>query len=143
MQKIQNYVCGEWVNGEGEEWAVHNAITGEDFATVSSKGIDFEKVLTYGRENGSTALRKMTFQERGRMLKALAPTGMLSNLEKLRKGKGFFDGGFTSNFSSPNNSFNVNLGGVTVRNEADMDLLVTKIDEKLAKKYALTNIGFN
>jgi oxepin-CoA hydrolase/3-oxo-5,6-dehydrosuberyl-CoA semialdehyde dehydrogenase len=72
MQKIQNYVCGEWVNGEGEELAVHNAITGEDFATVSSKGIDFEKVLTYGRENGSTALRKMTFQERGRMLKALA-----------------------------------------------------------------------
>lgn len=72
MQKIENYVCGEWVSGEGEELTVHNAITGEDFATVSSKGIDFERVLKYGRQKGSAALRKMTFQERGRMIKALA-----------------------------------------------------------------------
>ncbi len=72
MQKIQNYICGEWVNGEGVELTAHHAITGEDFAEISSKGIDYERVLAYGREKGGSALRKMTFQERGRMLKALA-----------------------------------------------------------------------
>lgn len=72
MQKIQNYICGEWINGEGVELKAHNAITGEEFAEVSSKGIDFERVMAYGREKGGSALRKMTFQERGRMLKALA-----------------------------------------------------------------------
>jgi len=72
MQKIQNYICGEWVNGEGVELKAHNAITGEEFAEISSKGLDYERIMAYGREKGGSALRKMTFQERGRMLKALA-----------------------------------------------------------------------
>ncbi|MBW7867603.1 MAG: phenylacetic acid degradation bifunctional protein PaaZ [Brumimicrobium sp.] len=72
MQKIQNYICGEWVNGEGVETPLFNAITGEQFAETSSKGIDFEKVLIYGRDKGGKVLRNMTFQERGNMLKNLA-----------------------------------------------------------------------
>ena len=36
------------------------------------KGFDFDAILEYGREIGNPALRKMTFHERGRMLKALA-----------------------------------------------------------------------
>lgn len=70
-KKVQNYVCGEWVNGEGEEVQLYNAITGENIGSCSSKGLDFKKILEYGREKGS-ALRKMTFQERGLMVKALA-----------------------------------------------------------------------
>lgn len=81
MQLIQNYVCGEWNPGEGIETPLYNAITGEQFATTSSKGIDFEKVLKYGRETGGNALRKLTFQQRGRMLKALA-LFLLSKKEK-------------------------------------------------------------
>jgi oxepin-CoA hydrolase/3-oxo-5,6-dehydrosuberyl-CoA semialdehyde dehydrogenase len=38
---------------------------------ASSAGLDFNDILNYARKNGQ-ALRKMTFQERGRMLKALA-----------------------------------------------------------------------
>lgn len=72
MQIIKNYVEGKWVAGEGVETEVFNAITGEKFAEVSSAGIDFEAALAYGRDKGGRALRKMTFQERGRMLKALA-----------------------------------------------------------------------
>ena len=41
-------------------------------AEVSSAGLDYASVLEYGRKVGGPALRKMTFQERGRMLKALA-----------------------------------------------------------------------
>ena len=72
MQIIKNYVEGKWVAGEGVETEVFNAITGEQFAEVSSAGIDFEAALAWGRDKGGRALRKMTFQERGRMLKALA-----------------------------------------------------------------------
>lgn len=72
MKKIQNYIGGQWAAGDGVEYVAHNAITGEDFAEVSSAGVDYAAVLDYGRKVGGPALRKMTFQERGRMLKALA-----------------------------------------------------------------------
>ena len=71
MQRFQNYVLGQWVDGQGTETNLYNAINGNQIGTVSSAGIDFSEVLEYGRKNGRV-LRKMTFQERGRMLKALA-----------------------------------------------------------------------
>lgn len=72
MQVYQNYVLGKWQNGEGIETHLFHAITGKEIGSVSSSGIDFSAVLDYGRIHGGRALRKMTFQERGRMLKALA-----------------------------------------------------------------------
>ncbi len=71
MQRYQNYVLGQWVDGQGTETNLYNAINGNQIGTVSSAGIDFSEVLEYGRKHGR-ALRKMTFQERGRMIKALA-----------------------------------------------------------------------
>jgi oxepin-CoA hydrolase/3-oxo-5,6-dehydrosuberyl-CoA semialdehyde dehydrogenase len=49
-----------------------DASTGELIATTSSGGLDFGHMLHYARETGGPPLRKMTFPERGRMLKALA-----------------------------------------------------------------------
>ncbi len=72
MKNIQNYVLGEWVSGEGEEFMAHNSISGELIGSVSSAGLDYDEILKYGRSKGGPALRKMTFQERGLMLKALA-----------------------------------------------------------------------
>lgn len=71
MQRFQNYVLGQWLDGQGEETPLFNALTGAQIGAVSSRGLDFAEVLTYARQKGY-ALRKMTFQERGRMLKALA-----------------------------------------------------------------------
>jgi oxepin-CoA hydrolase/3-oxo-5,6-dehydrosuberyl-CoA semialdehyde dehydrogenase len=71
MQRFQNYVLGQWIEGQGVETQLFHAITGQELGSVSSEGIDFAEVLAYGRNKGQ-ALRKMTFQERGRMLKALA-----------------------------------------------------------------------
>lgn len=81
MIQVKNYICGQWVAGEGEEQKIYNAITGDQIGSVSSKGLDFDAVLKYGRTTGGSILRKMTFQERGRMLKALA-LHLLSNKEK-------------------------------------------------------------
>ncbi len=72
MLKLQNYIEGNWVEGAGQGKILYHAINGKEYASASTEGIDFERVLNYGREIGSPALRKMTFQERGRMLKALA-----------------------------------------------------------------------
>lgn len=63
---------GQWVSGDGVELELFNAISGEKMGTVSSAGIDYEAVLEYGRKVGGEKLRKMTFQERGLMLKSLA-----------------------------------------------------------------------
>ncbi|TXI83987.1 MAG: phenylacetic acid degradation bifunctional protein PaaZ [Crocinitomicaceae bacterium] len=81
MIQVKNYVLGQWVAGEGVETNLYNAITGDHIGTTSSAGLDFKEVLNYGRETGGSRLRKMTFQERGRMLKALA-LFLLENKEK-------------------------------------------------------------
>jgi len=72
MKQYQNYIQGKWTSGEGSETKLYNAINGDVIGDVSSEGIDYKAVLDYGRTTGGPALRKMTFQERGRMLKALA-----------------------------------------------------------------------
>lgn len=72
MRRYQNYIQGQWIDGEGVETTLYNAISGEVIGEVSSAGLDYEAALEYGRQKGGRALRKMTFQERGRMLKALA-----------------------------------------------------------------------
>lgn len=72
MKTYQNYIQGEWITGDGEGFQLFNAITGDQIGTCSSEGLDYKAILEYGRTVGGPALRKMTFQERGRMLKALA-----------------------------------------------------------------------
>lgn len=72
MPQLHNYITGSWIAGDGEGQALFNAVTGETIATTSTKGIDFNAVLQYARTVGNPALRKMTFHQRGNMLKALA-----------------------------------------------------------------------
>jgi len=72
MQKLGNYVTGNWIDGDGDGQLLYNAVTGKEFSSATTKGLDFEAILDYARKKGNTALRKMTFQERGRMLRALA-----------------------------------------------------------------------
>ncbi|HEV8084535.1 MAG TPA: phenylacetic acid degradation bifunctional protein PaaZ [Chitinophagaceae bacterium] len=79
--KLGNYITGKWMEGDGNGQELYNAVNGEIVAFATTKGLDFAAILDYGRTKGSLALRKMTFQERGRMLKSLA----LHLLEKKEK----------------------------------------------------------
>jgi oxepin-CoA hydrolase / 3-oxo-5,6-dehydrosuberyl-CoA semialdehyde dehydrogenase len=72
MIQVKNYVLGQWTAGAGSETTLYNALTGDVIGETSSAGLDYKQILEYGREVGGKALRRMTFQERGRMLKALA-----------------------------------------------------------------------
>ncbi len=72
INKLQNFALGKWITGDGEGQNLYNAITGDPIANTSSKGLDFEAMCHYGRSIGGPKLQKMTFHERGRMLRALA-----------------------------------------------------------------------
>ena len=71
MNKIQHYVQGQWTEGTDNGAPIYDAVTGEHFTNTAVEGLDIPGILQYGRDKGDT-LRKMTFQERGNMLKKLA-----------------------------------------------------------------------
>ena len=72
MNYLHNYVLGQWQKPEGHTIEQYNAITGDLIALAGSEGLDYKAMYKYGREVGGPALRKMTFPERGLMLKSLA-----------------------------------------------------------------------
>jgi len=72
MIKLGNFISGKWIDGDGDGQLLFNAVTGTPIASATTKGIDFAGAVNYARTIGNPALRKMTFQERGRMLRALA-----------------------------------------------------------------------
>jgi oxepin-CoA hydrolase / 3-oxo-5,6-dehydrosuberyl-CoA semialdehyde dehydrogenase len=71
--QLENYTCGEWVKGSGKQSELIDAITGDLVGTTSSGGLDFGRMLAYGREVGGPPpakagrrrLLQMTFPERG------------------------------------------------------------------------------
>lgn len=81
IPKIKHYIAGQWMEGAGDGEILHHAITGEPVATHTIQGIDFKDAYDHARQVGNPSLRKMTFQERGLMLKALA-FHLLDNKEK-------------------------------------------------------------
>ncbi len=72
MQKLENLVLGNWVTGDGDGQVLFDAVNGDAIAAATTRGLDFAGMLEYGRKVGGPALRKMTFHERGRILRALA-----------------------------------------------------------------------
>ncbi|MCK0108729.1 phenylacetic acid degradation bifunctional protein PaaZ [Flavobacteriaceae bacterium S0825] len=71
MKKIQHYITGQWLEGSDEGIPIFDAITGELIANSAVEGLNVSDALQYGRDKGE-ALRRMTFQERGNMIKKLA-----------------------------------------------------------------------
>ena len=69
---LENYAEGKWHTASSSTETLFNAITGDPICTAGSAGLDFDAMMKYGRKVGNKNLRKMTFQQRGRMLKALA-----------------------------------------------------------------------
>ncbi len=70
--KLAHYIQGQWAPHDGDGLPQYNAITGALIGTCSTEGLDYAAIMDYGRKVGGPALRKMTFRERGVMLKKLA-----------------------------------------------------------------------
>jgi oxepin-CoA hydrolase / 3-oxo-5,6-dehydrosuberyl-CoA semialdehyde dehydrogenase len=69
---LQNYAHGFWATSKKDGEILHHAITGEALYNANSEGLDFGEMMHYARKVGGRGLRKLTFHERGNMLKALA-----------------------------------------------------------------------
>ncbi len=70
--KLESYINGTWVAGSGDGTPMFDAVTGETIGYATTQGLDIPGALAYGRTKGGEKLRKMTFQERGSMIKKLA-----------------------------------------------------------------------
>jgi oxepin-CoA hydrolase/3-oxo-5,6-dehydrosuberyl-CoA semialdehyde dehydrogenase len=81
MEKLGNFITGKWITGDGDGQMLYNAVNGDAIAAATTKGLDFRSMLEFGRTVGGPALRKMTFHERGKMLRALA-VHLLEHKEK-------------------------------------------------------------
>ncbi len=72
MTVLRSYVGGTWVQPGDEGTPVHDAVTGEQVASISTAGIDMRAALNYGRTVGGPALAELSFHERGALLKSVA-----------------------------------------------------------------------
>lgn len=70
--KLKNYISGQWIEGNGHEIPLYNAVNGELVAISDTSGLDFEEALHFGRTTGYKNLSSMTFYDRGEMLKKIA-----------------------------------------------------------------------
>ena len=68
---LRSHVRGAWHAPTDEGRPLHDAVTGEEIARVSSAGVDFGAALDHGRTVGGPALRELTFHQRAALLKAL------------------------------------------------------------------------
>src|SRR5207248_5706338 len=68
--QLLNYQRDRWIGGDGHVQLL-SAIDGAPVAVTGSGGLDFGGMLRHARDVGGPALRKLTFHERARMIKAL------------------------------------------------------------------------
>ncbi|CAM3328736.1 phenylacetic acid degradation bifunctional protein PaaZ [Kibdelosporangium persicum] len=71
MAPLRSYVSGRWHTPDDEGAPLHDAVTGEEIARISSAGVDMAAALAYGRDKGAE-LRELTFHQRAALLKVLA-----------------------------------------------------------------------
>jgi len=72
IQKIESHVAGQWFAGTSEGSKLVNPTTEEVVATASTDGIDYAAALEFARKEGGTALRKLTFAQRGELLQQMS-----------------------------------------------------------------------
>ena len=72
MIDVQSFAAGQWTAPGAGARNIASAITGEVIAQAGNDALDVQAMLSYARERGGPALRKLTFHDRARMLKAVA-----------------------------------------------------------------------
>ncbi len=72
--QLSSFVSGKWVKGTGKQSALLNPSTEETVCETSTEGVDFEAALSFARTVGGPNLRKLTFRERGELLRTMSRT---------------------------------------------------------------------
>lgn len=69
---LHSYALGEWVAPSTHATLIRSAIDGSDVATVGADNVPFPDMAEYARRTAGPTLRRMSFHDRARLLKALA-----------------------------------------------------------------------
>ncbi|MEZ0466008.1 phenylacetic acid degradation bifunctional protein PaaZ [Phaeobacter sp. SYSU ZJ3003] len=72
LLEISSYAAGDWVKPGAGARNIASAVTGATIASAGNDDLDVQAMLDHARKVGGPALRKLTFHDRARMLKALA-----------------------------------------------------------------------
>jgi len=72
MQRMRSFLSGAWADGNGDGATLYNPATEEVVGQTSSAGLDLQGAVAFARERGGSALRAMTFAERGKLLAEMA-----------------------------------------------------------------------
>ncbi|GLQ28223.1 phenylacetic acid degradation bifunctional protein PaaZ [Sulfitobacter pacificus] len=72
MLDVQSFAAGQWLPSGAGARNIASAITGDVIAQAGNDALDVQAMLGHAREVGGPALRKLTFHDRAKMLKAVA-----------------------------------------------------------------------
>jgi oxepin-CoA hydrolase/3-oxo-5,6-dehydrosuberyl-CoA semialdehyde dehydrogenase len=72
MRDVSSFAAGQWIAPGAGARNITSAITGEVIAQAGNDALDVQAMLGFARDIGGPALRKLTFHDRARMLKAVA-----------------------------------------------------------------------
>ncbi len=71
---LKSYLSGRWQEGTGKPAALYNPTTEERIAQCSTEGLNLGEAVAYARSEGGSALRGLSFAQRGELLRKLAKT---------------------------------------------------------------------
>jgi oxepin-CoA hydrolase/3-oxo-5,6-dehydrosuberyl-CoA semialdehyde dehydrogenase len=72
MRDVSSFAAGQWIAPGAGARSIASAITGDVIAQAGNDALDVQAMLSHARVVGGPALRKLTFHDRARMLKAVA-----------------------------------------------------------------------
>ena len=68
---LANFVSGKWQTGQGAGVPLLDPVTGAELVRVDASGLDLSAAFTFAREQGGTALRALSYAQRGALLSAV------------------------------------------------------------------------
>ena len=70
---VESFIVNSWTgHSTNKALELYNSINGESVGYIDQKALPYTDIFQFAKNTGSRNLRKMTFHERARMLKALA-----------------------------------------------------------------------
>jgi len=79
IQYISSFAAGAWIGPDDNSRQIASAVTGKIIGRAGNSSLDVEEMLSHARTVGGPNLRKMTFHDRARMIKA-RPRKIISSI---------------------------------------------------------------
>jgi 3,4-dehydroadipyl-CoA semialdehyde dehydrogenase len=68
---LSNYIAGQWQNGKGAGNVLIDPVLGTELVRVDNTGLDLPAAFAFARQQGSAALRSMTYKQRADLLASI------------------------------------------------------------------------